>query len=304
MEGCICLFIDALDEYSGKSEDIARFVKALIAPVDITGRQKLLIRVCASSRPWTAFTSLLSEVPSLIIQDWTIDDIRNFANDRLDGCKRECDEIELILDEITKRADGVFLWVKLVLDELWQPFCDGKSIEYVQSLLGDLPNDLPEYYKRMVENVPMDDRPTLMGMFELVLCSDYRASGINLIKFSLAIHLLQESTSIAKDISLTPANDQRRIRELERRIKACSGGLLEVTNDRVQFAHQTVKSFISDMKESSIFNGKTTQDMVLGGMERMMRLATQLIGHMGSEHMYANSFAFPLIFLQDVVLTY
>ena len=77
IEGCICIFIDALDEYSGRSEDIARFVQRLAAPMDTPHNQELIIRVCASSRPWTAFTSLLNETPSFTIQDWTKEDIGN-----------------------------------------------------------------------------------------------------------------------------------------------------------------------------------------------------------------------------------
>jgi hypothetical protein len=284
IEGCICLFIDALDEYSGRSEDIARFVKRLAAPMDTTDNQKLIIRVCASSRPWTAFTSLLKETPSFTIQNWTKEDIKKFAADRLGGCNR--DNADLILDEITDRAEGVFLWVKLVLDELWQPLCDGKPIEDVRSLLSDLPTDLPEFYKRMVENIPKEDQPILMGMLELVLCSDYRHIGLNFAAFCLAVDLLQGSHSATKEVSLKPADDDRRQREVERRIRACSGGILEIAQSRnesrVQFVHQTVKSFIGDAQNSAMFNGKSTQDIAVAGMQRMMRLATLLTAHMDS----------------------
>ncbi|KAE8446926.1 hypothetical protein EG329_011557 [Mollisiaceae sp. DMI_Dod_QoI] len=282
IEGCICIFIDALDEYSGRSEDIARFVKQLAAPMD--DNQKLILRVCASSRPWTAFTSLLNETPSFTIQDWTKEDIRKFTIDRLEGCNR--DNTSFIVNDITHRAEGVFLWVALVLDELWQPLCDGKPMEDVRSLLSSLPTDLPEFYKRMIENLPKEDRPILMGMLELVLCSEYQERGIKFPAFCLAIDLLQRSPSVENEISLKPADDQRRQREVERRIRACSGGLLEVAGPRiafrVQFVHQTVKSFIGDAQSSSILNGKSTRDMAIRGMERMMRLIIALIPQMDS----------------------
>ena len=284
IEGCICLFIDALDEYSGRSEDIARFVKRLAAPIDTTDNQKLIIRVCASSRPWNAFTSLLKEAPSFTIQDWTKEDIKKFATDRLGGCNR--DNTDLILDEITDKAEGVFLWVKLVLDELWQPLCDGRPIEDVRSLLSDLPTNLPEFYKRMVENIPKEDQPILMGMLELVLCSDYALQGIRFPAFCLAMDLLQRNPLAKKEVSLKPADDDRRQREVERRIRACSGGILEIAQSRdesrVQFVHQTVKSFIGDAQNSAMFNGKSTRDIAVAGMQRMMRLATLLTAQMDS----------------------
>ena len=285
IEGCICIFIDALDEYSGRSEDVARFVKRLAAPMDTSDNQKLIIRVCASSRPWTAFTSLLNETPSFTIQDWTKADIRKFATDRLEGCNR--DNTGFVVDEITDKAEGVFLWVALVLDELWQPLCDGKPMEDVRSLLSGLPTDLPEFYKRMMENIPGEDRPILMGMLELVLCSEYQVGEVmEFPAFCLAMDLLQKSRLAKKEVSLNPPDDDRRQREVERRIRACSGGLLEVAQSpggsRVQFVHQTVKSFIGDAQNSSMLNGKSTRDMAIAGMERMMRLTVLLIAHMDS----------------------
>lgn len=280
IEGCICIFIDALDEYSGRSEDIARFVKRLAAPMDISDNQKLIIRVCASSRPWNAFTSLLNKTPSFTIQDWTEEDIRKFATDRLEGCNR--DDTSSVVDEITNRAEGVFLWVALVLDELWQPLCDGKSMEDVRSLLSGLPTDLPKFYKRMMENIPKDDQHILMGMLELVLCSDYETGGIHFPLFCLAVELFQRDPLATEEVSLKPADDERRKREVERRIRACSGGLLEVAGSRVQFVHQTVKSFIGDAQNSFMLNGKSTQEMAVAGMERMMRLLILLITQMDS----------------------
>lgn len=284
IEACICIFIDALDEYSGRSEDIARFVKRLAAPMDTSDNQKLTIRVCASSRPWTAFTSLLNETPSFTIQDWTKEDIRKFATDRLEGCNR--DNTSFVVDEITNRAEGVFLWVALVLNELWQPLCDGKPMEDVRSLLSGLPTDLPEFYKRMMENIPKEDRPILIGMLELVLCSEYAEGQLGFPTFCLAVDLMQRSPLAKKEVSLKPVDDNRRQREVERRIRACSGGLLEVAQSneesRVQFVHQTVKSFIGDAQNSTMLNGKSTRDMAVAGIERMMRLVVLLISQMDS----------------------
>jgi hypothetical protein len=283
IEGCICIFIDALDEYSGHSEHIARFVKRLASSMDTSVNQKLIIRVCASSRPWTAFTSLLNETPSFTIQDWTKEDITKFSTDRLEGCNR--DNTSFVVNEITNRAEGVFLWVALVLDELWQPLCDGKPMEDVRSLLSSLPTDLPEFYKRMMENIPKEDWLILMGMLELVLCSEY-AIDMNFPEICLAMDLLQRSPLAKREISLKPADDDRRQREVERRIRACSGGLLEVARSpegsRVQFVHQTVKSFIGDAQNSSMLNGKSTRDMAIAGIERMMRLMIVLIAQMDS----------------------
>jgi hypothetical protein len=190
------------------------------------------------------------------------------------------------VDNITDRADGVFLWVALVLDELWQPLCDGKPIEDVRSLLSGLPTDLPEFYKRMMENVHKEDRPILMCMLELVLSFEYAKGETRFPAFCLAVELMQGSPLATKEVSLKADEDDRRQRDVERRIRACSGGLLEVAQSqegsRVQFVHQTVKSFIGDAQNSSLLNGKSTRDMAVAGIERMMRLMILLIAQMDS----------------------
>jgi hypothetical protein len=158
-------------------------------------------------------------------------------------------------------------------------------MEDVRSLLSGLPTDLPEFYKRMMENIPKEDRPILIRMLELVLCSEY-SDGITFSAFCLAMDLLQRSPLAKKEVSLKPADDDRRQREVERRIRACSGGLLEVAQShdgsRVQFVHQTVKSFIGDAQNSSMLDGKSTRDMAVAGMEWMMRLMILLIAQMDS----------------------
>jgi hypothetical protein len=284
IEGCICVFIDALDEYSGPWEEIADFVKFLASPVDKGGVDKLKFRVCASSRPETAFVSKLKGIPSFAIHDWTKTDIMRYASDRLDGC--DTPGTDIILKDITSKADGVFLWVKLVLDELWQPLCDGMPVEEARTKLSKLPTGLPAFYERMVRQIDVENRPILMAMLELVLCFDYSddTPKDDLRFFCLAIDLVQRKGPVApQDISLTRAEDERRQRWVERRIKACSGGLLEISSrGRVQFIHQTAKSFIQEVRDLPLFDGKSTRAMALDGIERMMRLFTLVAKKMDS----------------------
>jgi hypothetical protein len=155
-------------------------------------------------------------------------------------------------------------------------------MEKIQALLSRLPPELPKFYARMVESVSEEDRPILICMLELVLCSDYREENLNLQQFFLIVDLFQRGSSLTEKVGLTSADDVRRRSEVERRIRACSGGLLEVTDTRVQFVHQTVKSFIGDPQNNVLFNGRSTRDMTLSGVHQMMRLMVRLIGQMDS----------------------
>jgi hypothetical protein len=96
----------------------------------------------------------------------------------------------------------------------------------------------------------------------------------------LAVDILRSEPSETTEIGLKRVDEDRRVEEVERRIRSCSGGLLEVAKGRVQFVHQTVKSFIADPQNSGSLNGRSMQDIALAGMQQMMRLATLLTAHM------------------------
>jgi hypothetical protein len=158
VEGCVCLFIDALDEYKGKADWITRFLKSLATPAS---NQKLTVRICASSREWNVFGLLLSENPHLTLQDLTADDIKSFASQKLDEAKR--DGSDELLEEIIRRAEGVFLWVKLVIDELLEPLINGEPIRNLISSLSDMPDELPRFYERMLSQIPKRDHETAIS---------------------------------------------------------------------------------------------------------------------------------------------
>jgi hypothetical protein len=278
VQGCICLFVDALDEYKGRKEDISRFLKELATR---TPEQKIIIRICASSREWNVFNLLLGNNPCLTVQDWTVDDLKRFATERLEEAQREGSDV--LLNEITERAEGVFLWVKLVIRELWQPLCDGELIPNLVSLLSDLPDELPQFYERMLKNIPTRDRATGLSMISLVLSSEYR--GLLTSELSLAVDFIYKDRSIPK--AITWKLDDKRHDELERRIKACSGGLLEITKSKVvQFVHQTAKSYVQDSKNRAMFDGRSAKELTLAALQQRMRLIIQLLGHSDTRSVY------------------
>ncbi|KAI5921600.1 hypothetical protein F4810DRAFT_712421 [Camillea tinctor] len=80
VSGCIVLIIDALDEFSDRDEETARFLKELMSS---SQGKALRIRLCVSSRPHNAFRDMLGHYPSIAMQDWNAEDIEKFVDDRL-----------------------------------------------------------------------------------------------------------------------------------------------------------------------------------------------------------------------------
>jgi hypothetical protein len=128
-------------------------------------------------------------------------------------------------------------------------------------------------------------------VIELTLASGLNGSGHNglsLPLFCLAVDLLRPDSCLPKDLSLAPAETEKRCKEMQRRIKASSGGLLEVPSSspssHVQFVHQTAKSFVQDATDRTPFDGKTSMDLVFNGIERAMRLHILLLGQMDATY--------------------
>jgi hypothetical protein len=50
-----------------------------------------------------------------------------------------------------------------VIEELSEPLFNGKPISNLISSLGDLPDELPEFYQRMLSKVPKRDHETAIS---------------------------------------------------------------------------------------------------------------------------------------------
>ncbi|UKZ81863.1 hypothetical protein TrVFT333_009639 [Trichoderma virens FT-333] len=135
----VCLFIDALDEHDGSPEFIV-------------------------DRPWDIFMTAFGDRPGFRIHDHTENDIRELCIHIIQTeCPHSQELLELI-EEIVKRSNGVFLWAKLVLQDLTKiavgaPGSDtGNLSSKLQDTLRSLPSDLIEYYRTIVERIPMSFR--------------------------------------------------------------------------------------------------------------------------------------------------
>ena len=144
-----CVLIDGLDEYDGNHADIADLVREFASSETI--------KLCISSRPLREFEAAFEHGPSLRLQDLTYQDIVNFVNSKLvhDERMRELKERQPkealdLVEEIVTKADGVFLWVHLVVKSLLDGLNNYDSISDLQRRLEVLPPDLRDLSKHMI----------------------------------------------------------------------------------------------------------------------------------------------------------
>jgi hypothetical protein len=112
-----CFFIDGLDEYEGDQEDISDYFSDL--------SNLPYVKFCIASRPLIVFKDAFSTFPGLRLQDLTSDDIQKYIEDKLNGHKRmklltkqTPIESEQLVRQVILKAEGVFLWVTLVVTSL------------------------------------------------------------------------------------------------------------------------------------------------------------------------------------------
>ncbi len=151
-EAKFCFFIDGLDEFEGDHTDLIGLIK------DIGSSSN--IKICVSSRPWVLFEDAFRHKPSLMLQDLTYPDIKQFIDDAFYNNLRfsELEEREpeyagQLLKDIAQKSAGVFLWVTLVVHSLLAGLNNGDRVLDLERRLAFLPPDLESLYEKMLNSL-------------------------------------------------------------------------------------------------------------------------------------------------------
>ena len=148
---CICVFVDGLDECEDDHGDLLRLIEELTKLPNF--------KCCYSSRPERAFT-IFEALCTLKLQNITRNDIRNFTDAKL-GELSQMQQLppeqvhwrDRLKETIAQKADGVFIWVDLVLRSQINGIRNQDSLEILQKKLDSLPADIEEIYSRILETI-------------------------------------------------------------------------------------------------------------------------------------------------------
>ena len=278
-----CFFIDGLDEYCGDPQDIINLLDWLVVSSDH-------IKLCVSSRPWPIFRHHFDLNPCcrLYLQDLTRKDIKEFVHDELESnpmfieARKKNSELDEIAEEVVIRAQGVFLWVSLVLRSLLTGLTNKDHPQTLLRRLYRLPADLEEYFQHMLSSVDEVYQSQMVRSFHVAAASD---KPMPILLYSVVDdiehddHLglppggwkVSEETTTGQSMDVCPKPPEL-IQQIENdmrdRLDARSRGLLEVCHApsngtyltaRVDFLHRTVREFLVSRIESyETFNAKET----------------------------------------------
>lgn len=275
----VYLFLDALDEYGGSPSEIVSFIKSLVYS---DGKFMTTIKICFSSRLWNIFVDEFQVCPGFKIHEKTLPDILAYINGnfgsnhsiiRLETDESEGEKMKELKTALVAKAEGVFLWVKLVVEDLLEACTEGATVIELLEGLASFPGELEALYIHIVKRIPGKFRLEAYAMLEIVLRSDFPMEEYDfwlavLCSSCQTIDDCKARIGVSKNIlpnesdrdrgntsqehaltSLAGSKDQR-----QRRIKSRCGGLIELSEVResgesitvsVQFMHQTVKDFVS-----------------------------------------------------------
>ncbi|KAI1740332.1 hypothetical protein F4680DRAFT_116318 [Xylaria scruposa] len=252
-----CFFIDGLDEFEEESKTHSDLIETLRV---LNASQN--IKFCVSSRPWTVFSDAFGEDPDrlLKLEDLTRDDIRSYVHDKF----KDHDQFKLLcvnnpqyadlVEDITRQAQGVFLWVYLVVRDLLEGFSHSDTIRTMRKRLETFPAELEQFFQHMIDSVSPIYVPQMVRTLWL-------ATSAPEPQFLMVYSLLDDASD---DITVfmdgrSPKrmyDDEVRTRtqQMRRRLDGRCRGLLEVVADepnvglyfafKVDFLHRTVRDFL------------------------------------------------------------
>ncbi|KAK7943808.1 uncharacterized protein PG986_012921, partial [Apiospora aurea] len=157
----VIYFVDALDENEEQHEN-EQLLK-LIQELHTTTHDMPILKICLASRPWPVFKSVLGnreQVPSFAIHHYTEEDIKAYArlllSAPLDGSQSwdpyYRDVLELSMD-ISRRAKGVFVWVRVVVDSCRPHITNGTPIAALKKQITGYPKELKDLYNYTVTRI-------------------------------------------------------------------------------------------------------------------------------------------------------
>jgi hypothetical protein len=171
--------------------------------------------------------------PGFRIQEKTKEEISLFANARLTkhaqmqkllNSEDTSDDAMKLINSLLEKAQGVFVWVKLVANVILEGLTDGDELLELQRRLDDLPEELEELYERILTKIKKGQTQQSRLIFDILL----RGEGtVGLFQLALALKGREAALScLIKEMSVTER--EQICDHMERIVNSRCGGLLEI----------------------------------------------------------------------------
>ena len=248
-----CFFIDGVDEYEGEDHThIVHLLKDLNASPSV--------KICLSSRPWNIFIAAFgADVDQrLLLEDHNTLDIRTYVTNRLEmddrftALQSRDPRSSVLVDQIVRNAQGVFLWVRIVVGNLLRGMANDDNFSDLQRRLDSFPNTLTGYFQQMFDNHDEFYREETAEIL-LICLEGLQPLSLLVLWFYEQERLPRNDAVSTNDGALKKADIVAIFDKVHKRINARGQDLLTIEEDHkysdhliytVRFTHRTVKDFL------------------------------------------------------------
>ncbi|EON99506.1 hypothetical protein UCRPA7_4960 [Phaeoacremonium minimum UCRPA7] len=234
----LALFIDGLDELDGDHKQLIDLIRPF--------RSNPGTKICVSSRPWNVFVDAFSCGPSLRLQDLTRGDIELFVDGKFNSTPafRELqdalpDDASRLMEAIIEKAQGVFLWVAVVVNTILESITEGDNLSDLKTMVNELPSDLSELYDGIwcrIKPRYIAHSSQLFQIYKAILGEES----------VITMWLANENDPYDTDLStIAFGRIKLIIQTMKRRLDSRTRGLLEVTDGHVDYLHRSVAEWVN-----------------------------------------------------------
>ena len=257
----ICIFIDGIDEFD-QDEDVQQLLDLIEQLAELPR-----VKLCLSSRPEVHIERYLSQYPKLHLQDLTAEDMEICIMDRLDDMRERypsiiinAEDIDEFLRLMTRKADGVFLWVYFALNSLLRGMRNEDDFEVLLERLDELPSGMEQLYQQMWRRLNGDEQryraeaSLYFSYHEFFPCS--------LFEMMVALNPEIQTKYLQEMKSQDPTPLAEKCEILKTRILTRCAGLLEVpeTVKIVEYYQDSSSASVSDSNESTTLSESVEEE--------------------------------------------
>ncbi|KAI3340068.1 hypothetical protein F4824DRAFT_433756 [Ustulina deusta] len=249
----VWLFVDALDECGKRNAiELARGFKSLLQESPHTNSK---FHICFTCRhyPVVDLRYGFEICPELENKEAIFAYVQNQLSAEIASAIPRT-----ILEKVTKRASGVFMWTCLVTQRIIDRELEGIGWGKIEAEINDIPDDLDHLYHDLVNNMP--DKAASLKLIQWI-CFAKQPLSLKELQWAMIIDIKSSYQSLHEYRSGMVDEDK-----MKRQIQTLSSGLAEVVHledknghTAVQFIHQSVNDFfvkkgllILDNKSESI----------------------------------------------------
>ncbi|KAI4268212.1 MAG: hypothetical protein LQ337_007972 [Flavoplaca oasis] len=259
----LCVFIDGLDEYVGDQDTLLQIISLLSSAGGC--------KVCVSSRPDQTFRSEFQGYPQCRVQDLNQEDIEKMVNEKLKPClednkPNETKAIEYLLMNLIYKAEGVFLWLSIMIKDFITASRHGDTISELHERLETTPNTIYGLYRRILRGLEKTYLDYALEIFQIIVAARCPSKYFSVHLTVLELACMDEASWTHIEQFNRPyfysSDFGSRCHELCIRLNARCGNLIDLvvvvdnketeetvlvqSGQIVEFIHRTVVEFLKD----------------------------------------------------------